>query len=222
MIIAIDGPAGSGKSTTAKKVAAAKNWLYIDTGAMYRAIGYGLQQLNDLTEERAIQEVPNWQVDLQVNDGILSVFLNQEDISQAIRTPEAGQNASKVARWAVVRNFLTAQQRNIAQKEIDKGKGVVLDGRDIGTVVFPQADLKIFLVADVAERAKRRHAELQAKGIVVDFEVLLQEIAHRDFQDQNREIAPLKKAADAIELDSTKLSITEQVAKVLDALSMRR
>lgn len=215
MIIAIDGPAGSGKSTTAKKVADALGWLYLDTGAMYRAVGYGLNALNDVSEVRANQEVPLWKIEMQIGENGLTVLLNQDDISQGIRTPEAGKNASKVAQWAIVRDFLTAQQRSIAEQQVAQGKGVVLDGRDIGTVVFPNADLKIFLVADVTERAKRRYAELQEKGIAVDFDALLQEIKQRDLQDQNRSIAPLKKADDAIELDSTRLSIEQQVETVL-------
>lgn len=220
MIVAIDGPAGSGKSTTAKKVAKALNWLYLDTGAMYRAIGWGLRQNEALSENGAQSLIPTWALDLNITEAGLQVFLNQEDITNLIRTPQAGKDASQVAQWAVVRDFLTAQQRNIAKKEVANGKGVILDGRDIGTVVFPNANLKIFLIADVKERAKRRFEELQKKDIQVDFDALLSEIEKRDHQDENRAIAPLKKAEDAIELDSTQLSIEEQVEKVLSLINL--
>lgn len=208
--IAIDGPAGAGKSTVAKLVAERLSYLYIDTGAMYRALTYNAMQKGiSLDDGEKLRELlDRSRIELKGDEG--QVLLNDEDITEEIRHPEVTANVSKVAQHLEVRLKMVEQQRMLA-----KNGNVVLDGRDIGSYVLPDAEVKIFLTASVAERAKRRYLEQRQKGIEVDLKQLEQEIAKRDELDSTREFAPLKKADDAITIDSTNLSIQQVVDKII-------
>ena len=202
-IIAVDGPAGAGKSTVSKLVAARLGYTYIDTGAMYRAVA-----LKVLQSGKSAEDVTQ---DIEIKlDGAARIFLDGVEVTKEIRTPEVSRGASDVAKFGFVRQKLTELQRAMASQ----GK-VIMDGRDIGTQVLPNADLKIFLTATVEERARRRFEELKAKNFVADFEQIKKEIILRDKQDSEREIAPLAMAEDAVLLDSTNLTIEEVVAEVL-------
>jgi cytidylate kinase len=215
--IAIDGPAGSGKSTIAKAVAAKFGYIYIDTGAMYRAIT--LKALNNkisLTDgDRLANLADNTLICLEykpVGEGTqLHVVMDDNDVSESIRSLEVTNNVSFVAAVAGVREAMVKLQRNMA-----KNGGVVMDGRDIGTVVLPKAELKIFLTASVTERSKRRWLELKDKGIELDLQELEEQIRQRDFYDSHREIDPLRQAKQAILLDTTSLNIDQVVAKVIE------
>ncbi|WP_069997622.1 (d)CMP kinase [Cellulosilyticum sp. I15G10I2] len=210
--IAIDGPAGAGKSTIAKVLAKRIGCIYIDTGAMYRAVGlYCIQNNIDYYDEKAVNSViSELQIDIYAQDNQQAIYLNGRDISREIRTDEVAAAASKVATYKEVRTALVRQQRQMQSE-----KSVVMDGRDIGTVVMPDATLKVFLTASVVERAKRRFEEYHNKGVNVTLEELTQEIIERDYQDSNREISPLKKADDAVEIDTTLLGIDEIVDKIM-------
>ena len=208
-VIAVDGPAGAGKSTVSKIVAAKLGFTYIDTGAMYRAVGLKLLQSGKpLTEKNLIEIIDDIEIKL---DESAKVFLDGVDVTKEIRTPEVSKLASDVSKYGFVRKKLTELQREMAVKG-----SVIMDGRDIGTQVLPNADLKIFLTATLNERARRRFEELKAKGQVVTFDAVENEIAARDKQDSEREIAPLAKADDAILIDSTNLTIDEVVKNILD------
>lgn len=224
VIVAIDGPAGSGKSTTARRVAERMGWLYLDTGAMYRAVGLAFLDAElPATDEAAAALLPHTTVDLApVPDG-LRVTLNGADVTGRIRTPEAGQAASRVAVLGPVRAKLVDAQRRIARREAEAGGGVVLEGRDIGTVVFPDADVKIFMQADLAARARRRHAELAERlgADAPDLGAVSEELAERDRRDAGRVLAPLRPADDAVLLDTTARSVEEQVEAVLDVIRRR-
>ncbi|ROL58589.1 (d)CMP kinase [Bacteroidetes/Chlorobi group bacterium Naka2016] len=210
IIIAIDGPAGSGKSTTAKLLAQKLRYKYIDTGAMYRAVTLFWLRKNLPLEEKAVcQILPEISIDLQYNNNGLSIFLNGEDVSEAIRLPEVTNFVSPISTFKCVREFLVEQQRTIGANG-----AVVMDGRDIGTVVFPNADLKIFLVASVEERVRRRLLELKQKGVAISPEEVRMQIIERDRIDSTRQHSPLQKALDAIEIDTTNLTIEEQVEKI--------
>lgn len=202
-IIAVDGPAGAGKSTVSKIVAARLGYTYIDTGAMYRAVA-----LKVLQSGNSVEDVTR-DIDIKL-DGTARVFLDGVEVTKEIRTPEVSRGASDVATLGFVRKKLTELQRQMAAQG-----SVIMDGRDIGTQVLPNADLKIFLTATVEERARRRFEELKAKGIAADLEHIKKEIILRDKQDSEREIAPLAKADDAVLLDSTSLTIEEVVAEIL-------
>ena len=223
MIVAIDGPAGSGKSTTARRVAERMGWLYLDTGAMYRAVGLAFLEAElPLSDEAAASLLPDVTVDLIPTPEGPRIVLNQEDVSGQIRTPEVSQAASRVATLGAVRTKLVDAQRRIARREVEAGGGVVLEGRDIGTVVFPDADVKIFLTADLVARAQRRHAELARRdGDTPALDAVSEELAVRDRRDAERALAPLRPAADAVHLDTTALAIGEQVERVLDAIRQR-
>lgn len=208
-IIAIDGPAGAGKSTVSKIVAEKLNFTYIDTGAMYRAVGLKIFESGQPLTEKFLEEVTE-KIEI-VLDESARVFVNGEEVTKKIRTPEVSKLASDVSKFGFVRKKLTDLQRKMAER----GK-VIMDGRDIGTVVLPNADLKIFLTASIEERARRRFDELNAKGQAVELSAIEKEIAARDKQDSEREIAPLKKADDAILLDTTNLTIEEVVDKILE------
>ena len=208
-IIAVDGPAGAGKSTVSKIVAKKLSYTYIDTGAMYRAVGLKVLIRGGNFDENFIVDTAR-DIDIKL-DASGKVFLDGDDITQKIRTPEIGKAASDVAKIGFVRKKLTELQRDMAAQG-----SVVMDGRDIGTQVLPNADLKIFLTASVDERARRRFDELKAKGHAAEFDTIREEIILRDKQDSQREIAPLKQAEDAILLDTTDLSIDEVVAKILE------
>ena len=211
-IIAVDGPAGAGKSTVSKICAARLGYTYIDTGAMYRAVALKgneecVMRNAQLNEELIIEVTKNIEIRL---DEQARVFLDGREVTKEIRTPEVSRGASDVAKVGFVRKKLTELQREMAAQ----GK-VIMDGRDIGTQVLPNADLKIFLTASVEERARRRFEELKAKGLAADFAQIKTEIILRDKQDSEREIAPLAQAEDAILLDSTNLTIDEVVEKIL-------
>ena len=210
--IAIDGPAASGKSTTARRVARKLNYVYIDTGAMYRAVTLAALQSNIPVDdaEQLGTLAASIDIELHQNDSDTEIFLDGTDVSRDIRLPEVTQNISPVAANARVREILVAKQQ-----QLGKNGGVVMDGRDIGTVVFPEAELKIFMEASVEERARRRIRELRERGVVMEIGVVESEIRQRDEADQNRDHGPLRKASDAISIDTTTLSIDEQVAKIV-------
>lgn len=206
--IAIDGPAGAGKSTIAKLVAEKLGFVYVDTGAMYRSIAlYFLNNDIDCEDEQAvISACQNINVEIKYEEGVQQVYLNGENVSTAIRQETVGNMASKVAAKKPVRELLLQLQRDIAAS-----KDVIMDGRDIGTFVLPNADVKIYLTASVKTRAKRRYDQLVEKGETPDISKIEADIEQRDYQDMNREIAPLKQADDAIYLDTSDMSIDEVV-----------
>lgn len=211
--IAIDGPAGAGKGTIAKGVAERLGYLYVDTGAMYRAFGlYFLQQGISLDNEELInQNIDNITIDMNYDEnGNLLVYLNGTDVSSAIRTEEASRAASKVSIYEKVREKLVDMQKKLALKY-----NIVMEGRDIGTVVLPDATLKIYLTASVLERAKRRYLEQTQKGLNVTLEEIEKDIVERDYRDINRKISPLKKADDAILIDSSNMTIDEVIDEVI-------
>ena len=217
--IAIDGPAGAGKSTMARAVAKDLGYVYVDTGAIYRTVGYyirmcgiGPRDVDGVT--RLIDEV---NVELQYpEDGLQHMILNGRDVTDEIRSPEMSDYASKLSTLAVVRDFLLEVQRDLARKH-----NVVMDGRDIGTVVLPKADVKIYLTASAEVRARRRLAEFREKGQKADYETVLREIRQRDNRDMNREIAPLKCAKDAVRLDTSELTIEQSVAAMKEIIEKR-
>lgn len=202
--IAIDGPAGAGKSSTAKLVAKKLGYIYVDTGALYRTVGlYSIRKgIDTKNAEMVIATLPDVKVELKFVDGAQHVFLNGEDVSEAIRTPEASMGASNVSAIPKVREFLFDLQRKIAAEN-----DCIMDGRDIGTVVLPNADVKIFLTTSVEERANRRYKEMLEKGEETDYNDILEDIKKRDYQDSHREIAPLKQADDAIYVDNAGQSL---------------
>ena len=210
--IAIDGPAGAGKSTIAKRLAKELGYQYVDTGAIYRTVAYFLDLLGISPKdvdgvERYIDELT---VEIEYDeDGLQHMIMNGMDVSEDIRTPEISLKASDVSAHAVVRDMLLDMQRDVAKKH-----NVIMDGRDIGTVVLPRAQVKIFLTASAEERAKRRFLELQAKGKKDSYEQVLKELEKRDYQDSHREIAPLKQAKDAIVVDTSQLDIDGVVAAI--------
>lgn len=211
MNIAIDGPAGAGKSTIAKILAARLNILYLDTGAMYRAVGYkALKSGVSVTDEKAVEKMlAETDVDVKIENGTQHVYLDGEDVSGKIRTPEVSKAASDISALPPVRHAMVKLQRIIAAKQ-----DTVLDGRDVGTFVLPNAEHKFFLTASVEERAKRRYNELVARGETCDFEKIKKDIETRDYNDSHRALAPLKKADDAIEVDTTFMSIDEVADKL--------
>jgi cytidylate kinase len=214
MIIAIDGPAGSGKSTVSKRVAQRLNLLYVDTGAMYRALTLkAVARGLDLQDETTLVDLAkNTSVDLTYDkENRLIVLLDGKDVSGQIRTPELTKNIKFIAGTAGVRKEMVRMQRRTAKS----GNGAVLEGRDIGTVVFPDADRKFYLDADFKERAARRYKELVESGQKVDLSDIEEDVKARDKSDMERDAGPLKKADDAIAIDTTDLSIDETVKKIL-------
>ena len=210
--VALDGPSGAGKSTIAKAAAQKLKYLYVDTGAMYRAVAlYVLSNGKNPDDENEVElALDNININLIHTDEGQRIILNGEDVSDKIRTPEISMAASKVSAIPKTREFLLSLQKNIA-----KENNVIMDGRDIGTVVLPQAQVKIFLTASSEERARRRYEELIAKGEKVEYEDILRDINERDYNDTHREIAPLKKADDAIEIDSTSISLEAAIDKIV-------
>lgn len=208
IVIAIDGPAASGKSTTAKLVAERLGYLHIDTGAMYRAITLKVveEKIPLDAVDRIQQLAERTNIQLERRDGQHRVFLDGRDVTEAIRSPEITKRVSLISSYPPVRSVMVREQRRMAE-----AGGVVLEGRDIGTVVLPNADLKIFMTADVAERARRRKKELEGAGVRVDEEALRVEIEERDKKDSTRETSPLRKAPDAIVLDTSRLTVEQQV-----------
>lgn len=207
--IAIDGPAGAGKSTLAKALAKELQYIYVDTGALYRAIGlYTLRQEKDPHDAAAVTPLlAGLQVELRFVNGEQHVYANGEDVSDEIRTPAVSMAASAVSAIPAVRQFLFDLQRDIAQKNC-----VIMDGRDIGTVVLPWAQIKIFLSASPEARARRRFDELQEKGQKVSFDEVLADMQKRDYDDTHRAIAPLKQAEDAVPVDTSALSLEQSIA----------
>jgi CMP/dCMP kinase len=211
--IAIDGPAGAGKSTAARLAAAKLGFIYVDTGALYRTVGVAAMRRNIATNDRVrvpemLKEIT---AELKFVDGVQHVLLNGEDVSEEIRTADAGMAASDVSAMPEVRAFLLDLQKNMAKTD-----NVIMDGRDIGTVVLPNAELKIFLTASPEVRAKRRFDELTAKGQNVEFNELLEQIKLRDKQDSEREVAPLKPAEDSVYLDTSDMTLDEVVDKIVE------
>lgn len=215
LTIAIDGPASSGKSTVAKNIANDLNLIYVDTGAMYRALTYqALKQNINIKDEQALMDLlKETVITLTKSEKGQSVFVNDEEVTEHIRQNDVTNTVSVVAAHPQVRTEMVIRQQKLAENN-----GVVMDGRDIGTVVLPDSDIKIFLVASVKERAERRHKENRSKGIFSDLEQLKKDIAERDYKDSTRDTSPLKQAEDAIRIDTTKLSIEEVVIKVKDLI----
>ena len=215
--IAIDGPAGAGKSSVAKAVAAKLGFIYVDTGALYRSIGVNALRNGLNTEDAAAVTalLPATKIELKFIDGTQRVFLNGEDVSEAIRMPEASMAASNVSAIPAVRTFLLDLQRDMA-----KNNNVIMDGRDIGTVILPDAQYKFFLTASAEVRADRRFKELAEKGINVDYKALLEEIIQRDYNDSHRETAPLKQADDAILIDSSDMDIDEVINAIISNIKV--
>ncbi len=212
IIIAIDGPAASGKSTTAREVAGRLGYTYIDSGAMYRAVTLRALRENIAADddEKITALARKIQLKFKKNSSKTIIYMDGEDVSDKIRTPQIDQNISPVAANPRIRSIMVEKQR-----EIGRHGGVVMDGRDIGTVVFPTADLKIFMKASVKERALRRLKELEQKGLNMDFNKVVADIKYRDQQDISRNFGPLKKADDAIEIDTTQLTVEEQIEKIM-------
>lgn len=211
IVVAIDGPAGAGKSTVSQIAADRLKFTYIDTGAMYRAVAWKtLKQNKEATDELIISTLPGIDINLIFENGKTRVFVDGEEATAQIRTPEINKIVSKVAALVPVREKLTELQRKMGENG-----NVLMDGRDIGTFVFPNADVKIFLTASVEERARRRYEELKSKGFDVDLKEIEKDIALRDKLDSEREMAPLKKADDAILLDTTGMTIEEVVQKII-------
>ncbi len=211
MNIAIDGPAGAGKSSIAKLVAKRMNYVYVDTGAMFRTMAYYFMNENmDVAKEEAVTEnCDKIDISIQYQEGEQHIFLNGTDVSSEIRREEVGKAASVIAKYPAVRTKLLNLQREIAAKN-----DVIMDGRDIGTVVLPQAECKVYLTASSRERARRRCKELQEKGEVCDLNEIEKDIIARDEQDMSREIAPLKQAEDATLVDSSDMTISEVVEEI--------
>lgn len=209
--IAIDGPAGAGKSTIAKRVAKELNYIYVDTGAMYRAIAYYLLENKvDVEDEQALSRaLKNVSVSIQYEEGTQQVYLNGDNVTKYLRTEAVGNMASVSSAKTVVRAALLELQRTLAQEN-----NVVMDGRDIGTNVLPDAQVKVYLTASSAERASRRYKELVEKGETADLAQIEKDIIERDNRDMSREIAPLKQAEDAVYIDSSDMSIDEVVEAI--------
>lgn len=217
IIITIDGPAGSGKSTSAKLVAEKLGYTYLDTGAMYRAITYLALKNNVLNDKAEIIKIADKaRITFENSDGSQRVFVNDEEVTAQIRSFEVNSNVSEVSVIPEVRESLVRMQRQIG-REID----VVAEGRDTGTVVFPDADVKFFLVASIRERAQRRMKEFEAKGQHKTLGEIQDNIMHRDMIDSGREVSPLRKAEDAIEIDTSDITIEEQVAAIIRKVEER-
>lgn len=211
MAIAIDGPSAAGKSTVARALAQRLGYIYVDTGALYRSIGYYAHtRVPDTTDAaRVIPLLPQISIEMKYVDGLQRMLLNGEDVTDAIRLPEMSMAASNVSAIPAVRDFLLDLQRDLARQN-----SVVMDGRDIGTVVLPDAKIKFFLTAMPEARARRRFLEYKEKGQEVDFETILREIKQRDHNDTHRATAPLCQAGDAVLIDSTELTLEETLARM--------
>ena len=218
MIIAIDGPSAAGKSTTAKALASKLGFSYIDTGAMYRAVAWKyLQSGKPYSDEVVIETAKSNEISFHTDKGSNRVCVNGEDIADFIRTQEVSDMASKVSAIPEVREILVAQQRRMGQTD-----NVILDGRDIGTVVFPDAECKIFLTATLEERAYRRKKELEAKGEFLNYTTVKEDIASRDKRDSERAASPLRKAEDAHFIDNTNMNVEQVVKKVMNIIEKKK
>lgn len=212
--VAIDGPAGAGKSTIAKAAAKELGFIYVDTGALYRAVAYNVVKTGAIDDEqKIINMLDSTKVELKYVNGVQAVYLNGEDVSAFIRTPEISMGASKVSAIPQVRAFLLNLQREIASTN-----NVIMDGRDIATVVLPNADVKIFLFASPECRAERRYKELIEKGESVSFDDVLKDVNQRDYQDSHREIAPLKPSDDSIMADTSELTLQESINLIVNTI----
>ncbi len=216
--IAIDGPSGAGKSTVAKALAAKMGIVYVDTGALYRTVGYAAVTAGISTKDAAALEalLPNIEVDVRYENGVQCVYLNGENLGDKIRRPDISMAASDVSAVPAVRAFLLDTQRDIAKRN-----SVVMDGRDIGTVILPDADVKIFMVASSEARAERRTRELAEKGIAADYEDVLREMKERDAQDSGRSIAPAIPAPDAVHLDNSGMTVEQSVEAVIAIIEQK-
>lgn len=220
MNIAIDGPAGAGKSTIAKRLAKDLGFIYIDTGAMYRAMGYyfAVNMGIDLDNAKEVAAAcPKVEVTIAYENGEQQVYVNGENLSGVIRTERGGEMASKVSVYPVVRTKLVESQQKLAQNA-----DVIMDGRDIGTVVLPNAQVKIFLTASSLTRAKRRYDELTAKGLACDLAEIEKDIIERDYRDMNRETSPLKQAEDAVLVDTSEMNIDEVVSAIREIYERKK
>ncbi len=217
--LAIDGPAGAGKSTIARQIAKQMGFIYVDTGAMYRAMGLYLmrQGINPEETENISKECGKAKISIEYQNGEQVVLLNGENVNGLIRTEEVSRMASLTSANPAVRAAMLDLQRNLARTQ-----DVVMDGRDIGTVILPDADCKIYLTASSATRAKRRYEELVAKGELCDLETIEKDIIARDYQDMHREIAPLKQAEDAVLVDSSEMTIEEVVERIIRICQERK
>ncbi|GJF60672.1 (d)CMP kinase [Staphylococcus argenteus] len=211
--IALDGPAAAGKSTIAKRVASELSMIYVDTGAMYRALTYKYLKLNKTEDFAKLVDQTTLDLTYKADKG-QSVILDNEDVTDYLRSNDVTQHVSYVASKEPVRSFAVKKQKELAAE-----KGIVMDGRDIGTVVLPDADLKVYMIASVEERAERRLKDNQLRGIESNFEDLKRDIEARDQYDMNREISPLRKADDAITLDTTGKSIEEVTEEILEMVN---
>ena len=218
IIVAIDGPAASGKSTAAKRLAKALGFLYLDTGAMYRAITYTVLK-NDIFDnlEKIFELVKNLELKLKFEDGVTRVFVDGEEVTNQIRTPEVSGKVSEISRIPEVRAEMVKLQRKLAEQG-----DLVAEGRDITTVVFPEADVKIFMTASLDERARRRFKEHQERGEQVTYEEVKENLMKRDKIDSSREVSPLRKAEDAVELDTTNLSVDEELQRMIELVNKAR
>lgn len=219
LIVAIDGPAGAGKSTVAKRLAKELGYTYMDTGAMYRAFAWKVMEEGiDLSDEKKLERVlQDTSIELLEQDGRSSVLLNGVDVTDRIRTPELSQLASRVSTSKIVRKRMVELQRDMGSHG-----GVVAEGRDIGTVVFPNAEVKVFLDASSGERARRRFEELRSQGREVTVEETLEEMEQRDRRDRERDVAPLRKAEDAVVIDSTQAGVDGVVGRIMQEIKRKQ
>ncbi|MBR3760283.1 MAG: (d)CMP kinase [Ruminococcus sp.] len=213
--IAIDGPAGAGKSIIAKMVSAKLGYIYVDTGALYRAAALYITE-NNISDEEIEKSLENADISLKFIDGAQRVFVGDRDVSDLIRTPEISMAASRTSAIPAVRAYLFETQKKIAQEN-----NVIMDGRDIGTVVLPDAEVKIFLTASAEERANRRYKELSVKPDCPPYEEILKDIIQRDYQDMNRETSPLRQAEDAILVDTTELNLEQSADEIVRIINER-
>lgn len=212
IIIAIDGPAASGKSSVAKYLADKLGYLYVDTGAMYRAITYHVLEKNIVDNVNAvIEEARKINLELEYKNGVTSVFIDGKDVTDKIRTPRVNARVSDISKIKEVREELVKLQRKFGHNN-----NLIVEGRDTTTVVFPNANLKIFLTAEAKERARRRHLEFKQKGVEISLEEVEKSISNRDKIDSGREVSPLKKAEDAVELDTTNLTIDQEINQIVE------